>query len=264
MNKPLTWWVGLTLFVLGGLAVITPPEYYPGWYQRVWGVTHPYKTDATLQERKAPAIFGQIWVGRGEKGVGGNTRLEFEQPALRREAADADARVDGRARHMGWMGLVAMIGLLLMILGFRQEERERDDRRFEHLGHQPPTPKDQSAQPTLVLASDNPSNPLASESPDTDKPPLEAVNDDPEPKWWQRLFGRSRRHDEHRRQRHMVAAPPEPIKIIVVVESFDDKDKSKARHVLTADLPPMTVHTVNAHLKVGSENTIQQMDLDVH
>ncbi len=246
-KKPLVWWVGLTLFVLGGLAVITPPENYPGWYQRVWGITHPYKTDATSAQRKAPAIFGQIWVGRGEKGVGGNTRLEFEQPALRKEAADADARVDGRARHMGFMGLVAMIGLLLMILGFRQEDRERDDQRFERL--EPPVTHDEPAAPA------NSNAPITSAAPAATKQPLEPMSDEPEPKWWQKLFGGGRKTSA-------LAPPPSPIDINIVVESFDG-DKLKARHVLTANLPPMTVHSVSAHLKIGGEDTVQEMDLDV-
>lgn len=254
MNRTITWWVGLALFVVGGFALVTPPENYPGWYQKVWGITHPYRTDATSAQAKAPAIFGQIWVGRGEKGVGGDSRLEFEQSALRKEAADADARVDGRAQHRGFMALVAMIGLLLMILGFRQEDREREDRRFEQIERQQPS------QPTPDKGTDS-SAPSESTVPKGRSTPLEPMNDDPEPNWWQRLWAPWRRtsHERH----SAIATPTEPIDINIVVESFDG-DKSKARHVLTASLPAMTVHSVKAHLRVGTNDTVQEMDLDVH
>ncbi len=138
MNKPLIWWVGLALFVFGTIGAIVPPENYPGWYARAWGITHPYRTNASAAEKKAPAIFGQIWVGRGEKGLGGNTRLEFDQPAFRKEAAAADARVDGRAQHRTWMLFLALIGVLLMLLGLRQEDREYEDRRA--VREETPTP----------------------------------------------------------------------------------------------------------------------------
>ncbi|MEK7201930.1 MAG: hypothetical protein AAB669_00115 [Patescibacteria group bacterium] len=251
--KTTIWWVGLTLFVLGTLGAFAPPENYPGWWAKAWGMTFPYQTDATKTQSHDPAVAGQIWTGRGLKGVGGNTRLELEQPALRKEAAAGDARVDGRAQHRVYLVLVAVIGLFLMYLGLRQEDREREERRFERLEGQLPNQTTPDSTKTSV-----PSQPTVSQGKST---PLEPMNDDPEPNWWQLLWAPWRRTSRERQS--VIAAPTEPIDINIVVESFDG-DKSKARHVLTASLPAMTVHSVKAHLRVGTNDTVQEMGLDVH
>lgn len=273
MNKSLVWWIGLILFVFGAFGAIVPPENYPGWYARAWGITHPYTTDGV---GSSAGVNAQIWTGRGTKGVGGETRLELGQPALRQEAADADSRVDGRAQHRTWMLFVAIVGLFLMILDWMRSDRESDDRRLRRLEarrstDQPTATTDLTAQPTS-----GPVSPFTESSEETKSnpapvsslaaaQPLEPMNDDPEPTWWQRLWAPFRRSSTERQRPAMITTvPQEPIKINVVVESFGEENKSKARHVLTADLPPMTVHSVTAHLKVGANDTVQQMDLDVH
>lgn len=281
-QKPFLWWVGLALLIFGAFGAIVPPENYPGWYARAWGITHPYTTDGS---GSSAGVNAQIWTGRGVKGIGGETRLELDQPALRQEAADADSRVDGRAQHRIWMLFVAMIGLLLMMLGLRQADKEREDRRFRRLSEPPPSPTESgplsapsasSQEPGLT--AETPYNPFK-ESPTpetalTSKAPLELLNDDPEPGWWQRLFGRGRRDREERQRPIVVAAPLEPVKIVITLESNgqgtkpaegegSQEWKADVKHTLTADLPAMTVHAVEAHLKVGANDTVQSMDLNV-
>lgn len=253
MNRPLVWWIGLILFVFGAFGAIVPPENYPGWYARAWGITHPYTTDRI---GSSAGVNAQIWTGRGVKGIGGETRLELQQPALRQEAADADSRVDGRAQHRTWMLFLAMIGLFLMILGYLQRDRESDDRRLDRLEHQP-TPKEPDTTEGAAPQSerDTPSSVQA-------QAPLESVNNDSEPDWWTKLWAPFHRN-RHENRRPIVAAPLEPVTIKVVVESEGEEGKTKAKHVLTANLPPMTVHAVEAHLKVGANDTVQQMDLNV-
>jgi hypothetical protein len=270
MNKSLVWWIGLILFVFGAFGAIVPPENYPGWYARAWGITHPYTTDSV---GSSAGVNAQIWTGRGVKGVGGDTRLELNQPALRQEASDADSRVDGRAQHRTWMLFVAIVGLFLMILDWMRSDRESDDRRLRRLEagrstDRPTTTTDQPAQTTA-----GPFNPFTDTEVKPNAAPLSSsavdqsleMNDDPEPTWWQRLWAPLRRSSNERpRPASIATAPLEPIKINVVVESEGGEGKVKAKHTLTAELPPMTVHAVTAHLKVGTNDTVQQMDLDVH
>lgn len=257
MNRPLIWWIGLILFVFGAFGAIVPPENYPGWYAKAWGVTHPYLADGN---GTSAGVNAQIWTGRGVKGVGGDTRLELGQPALRQEASDADSRVDGRAQHRTWMLFAAMVGLFLMIMGYLQRDRESDDRRIDRLEQQPTTGS-QPEQPTLPLTDSYSTGQQPS------RQPLEPLNDDPEPGWWQRLMAPWRNAERERRHARLqpiaTPAPLEPIKVNIVVQSDGEEGKVKAKHTLTAELPPMNVHSVTAHLKVGGSDTVTEMDIDV-
>lgn len=240
MNR-ITFWIGLIVFIVGAFGLLVPPENYPAWYARFWGVTHPYKTDGV---GTSAGVKSEIWTGRGIHGVGGDTSLQLDQPAFRQEAADADSRVDGRAQHRGYMAFLAMIGLLLMILGLRQEDNDRRDWQIWRLAGTP-----QSDEPRSEEDQDPPSY----------RAPLEPINDDPAPSWWDKLWAPFRRQPQAR----PATTSGEPVTIKVTVESEDSEGQVKAKHTLTAELPPMAVTSVEAHMRVGTNDTVQQMDLDV-
>lgn len=277
--KQTTFWAGLGLFIIGSLGLAMPPETMPGWWQRAWGMTFPYTVHGPADQVDKPAVRAQIWTGHGLKGVGGSTNLDLKQLATREEAADADARVDGRSAHRGYSALMALVGLLLMLRPWWEEKREDAADMDEAVNPGPQQGVNTGAQ----------SNPESTHR----------------TTWWERFWAWMRdpyivysqrprtveRYTVHRRTVHTTVLPPNTAPVMcagcrcvgvcqcqccptrkeqagtlkVTFEAYVDSkmDTPKAKHVVTAELPSMVVNEVYVYLEQGSGDTLKVSRLEV-
>lgn len=163
--KPALFWSGVLLVGVSiWLALLVSPERAPYWVQKMWSVGYTRILGASSSELAHGSVSAKIWRGREiwPRTDESRSRLEFKKTATREEAANADSRVDGRARYRVFWLVVGFIGFLMMILG---------------LGTSPTSPDSKSSLKTDKSPSDAGAiqPPAPSLNPDSTQAPIPAV-----------------------------------------------------------------------------------------
>jgi hypothetical protein len=280
--------LGLVLFFITQRGMSSPPENLPNWLRQ--GITLAY--DYTIKDTDPkltghPAVTSGIYVGRGTKAApGGSSQLQFNQPAFRGETAEADSRVDSRSKLRSFLAMWGDRALFLMILGLAlwvlpmvYALRDRLDRLT--VGNSIGTP----GSDTDASHDDVPSFLRSASNQEGESPQAVQAGG-----IWQRVQRFFRGGDVHVHNHWpdrvtlveepttttpsvaqvAPAVPAQPLELIIIVETelapkLGEALQLDSRHAIRATIPNMReVHAVEAHLKIGQKDTVQDMNLKVN